>query len=113
MRERYEEELKKLNSEIIRMGKSIEIAIESSMIALMGRDKLAAKTVRENDEAIDGLEREIEALCMKLLLQEQPMATDLRLITADLKMITDMERIGDHACHIAEWVIFSVTGERK
>ena len=105
MRERYEEELKKLNSEIIRMGKSIEIAIESSMIALMGRDKLAAKTVRENDEAIDGLEREIEALCMKLLLQEQPMATDLRLITAALKMITDMERIGDHAVDVADLVL--------
>ena len=91
MRERYEEELRKLNISIINMGKMIEIAIESSMLALMGRDVEAAKQVAKNDEVINDMERDIEALCMKLLLQQQPMATDLRLITAALKMITDME----------------------
>ena len=105
MREKYEQELKKLNSAIINMGKMIEIAIESSMIALMGRDTEAAKTVGQNDEAINEMEREIEAQCMKLLLQQQPMATDLRMITAALKMITDMERIGDHAADISEMTI--------
>ena len=105
MRERYEKELRKLNSLIISMGKMIEIAIESSMIALMGRDVDAAREVAKNDEAINEMEREIESLCLKLLLQQQPVAADLRHITAALKMITDMERIGDHAVDIADLVL--------
>lgn len=105
MRDKYQEDLEKLNANILKMGKMIEIAIESSVIALMGRDIQAASTVSENDEAIDNMEREIEALCMKLLLQQQPVATDLRVITAALKMVTDMERIGDHAADIAELVL--------
>lgn len=87
------------------MGKMIEVAIESTILALMGRDVEAAKTVHANDENIDNMEREIESLCMRLLLQQQPMATDLRFITAALKMITDMERIGDHAVDIADLVL--------
>ena len=105
MRDKYQEDLEKLNSNILKMGKMIEIAIESTVIALMGRDIQAASTVSENDEAIDNMEREIEALCMKLLLQQQPVATYLRVITAALKMVTDMERIGDHAADIAELVL--------
>lgn len=105
MRDKYQEDLEKLNANILKMGKMIEIAIESTVIALMGRDIQAAATVSENDEAIDNMEREIEALCMKLLLQQQPVATDLRVITAALKMVTDMERIGDHAADIAELVL--------
>lgn len=105
MRDKYQEDLEKLNANILKMGKMIEIAIESTVIALMGRDVQAAATVSENDEAIDNMEREIEALCMKLLLQQQPVATDLRVITAALKMVTDMERIGDHAADIAELVL--------
>ena len=105
MRDKYQEDLEKLNANILKMGKMIEIAIESTVIALMGRDIQAASTVAENDEAIDNMEREIEALCMKLLLQQQPVATDLRVITAALKMVTDMERIGDHAADIAELVL--------
>lgn len=105
MRDKYQEDLEKLNANILKMGKMIEIAIESTVIALMGHDVQAASTVSENDEAIDNMEREIEALCMKLLLQQQPVATDLRVITAALKMVTDMERIGDHAADIAELVL--------
>ena len=105
MRDKYQEDLEKLNANILKMGKMIEIAIESTVIALMGRDIQAASTVSENDEAIDNMEREIEALCMKLLLQQQPVATDLRVITAALKMVTDMERIGDHAADIAELIL--------
>ena len=105
MRDKYQEDLEKLNANILKMGKMIEIAIESTVIALMGRDVQAASTVSENDEAIDNMEREIEAFCMKLLLQQQPVATDLRVITAALKMVTDMERIGDHAADIAELVL--------
>lgn len=105
MRDKYQEDLEKLNANILKMGKMIEIAIESSVLALMGRDIQQAATVSENDEAIDNMEREIEGLCMKLLLQQQPVATDLRVITAALKMVTDMERIGDHASDIAELVL--------
>lgn len=105
MRDKYQEDLEKLNANILKMGKMIEIAIESTVLALMGRDIQQAATVSENDEAIDNMEREIEGLCMKLLLQQQPVATDLRVITAALKMVTDMERIGDHASDIAELVL--------
>lgn len=105
MREKYEIQLAQLNSSVLSMGKMIEVAIESTILALMGRDVEAAKTVHANDENIDNMEREIESLCMRLLLQQQPMATDLRFVTAALKMITDMERIGDHAVDIADLVL--------
>lgn len=105
MREKYEIQLAQLNSSVLSMGKMIEVAIESTILALMGRDVEAAKTVHANDENIDNMEREIESLCMRLLLQQQPMATDLRFITAALRMITDMERIGDHAVDIADLVL--------
>lgn len=105
MREKYEIQLAQLNSSVLSMGKMIEVAIESTILALMGRDVEAAKTIHANDENIDNMEREIESLCMRLLLQQQPMATDLRFITAALKMITDMERIGDHAVDIADLVL--------
>ena len=105
MREKYEIQLAQLNSSVLSMGKMIEVAIESTILALMGRDVEAAKTVHANDENIDNMEREIESLSMRLLLQQQPMATDLRFITAALKMITDMERIGDHAVDIADLVL--------
>lgn len=105
MREKYEIQLAQLNSSVLSMGRMIEVAIESTILALMGRDVEAAKTVHANDENIDNMEREIESLCMRLLLQQQPMATDLRFITAALKMITDMERIGDHAVDIADLVL--------
>lgn len=105
MREKYEIQLAQLNSSVLSMGKMIEVAIESTILALMGRDVEAAKTVHANDENIDNMEREIESLCMRLLLQQQPMATDLRFITSALKMITDMERIGDHAVDIADLVL--------
>ena len=105
MRERYAEELRKLNCSIVSMGKMIEIAIQSSVLALMGRDRDAAAQVSKNDDAINAMERDIESQCMRLLLHEQPMATDLRMITAALKMITDMERIGDHAVDIADLVL--------
>ena len=105
MRNKYEEEFQRLNGSLINMGKMIEIAIENSMVALMGSDKDVAKQISENDENINKLERDIESLCIKLLLQQQPVATDLRVVTAALKMITDMERIGDHAVDIADLVI--------
>lgn len=104
MRERYDEELRKLNVSIITMGRMIEVAIESSILALMSLDKDACDTIIQKDSEIDDKEREIETLCVKLLLQQQPIASDLRFITAALKMITDMERIGDHAGDIADLI---------
>lgn len=105
MRNKYEEQLERLNTSIVQMGRAVEIAIESTMLTLMGRDEDAAKSVRQNDDAIDDMERDIEGQCMKVLLQQQPVAGDLRVITAALKMITDMERIGDHAVDIADLVL--------
>lgn len=102
MREKFEEELRKLNTAIITMGNMIEVAIESSILALMAHDADAADAIIRADDAIDEKEKEIEQLCIKLLLQQQPLATDLRLITAALKMVTDMERIGDHAGDVAD-----------
>lgn len=102
MREKYEEELRRLNTAIITMGKMIEVAIESSILALMAHDAEAADAIVGADNAIDEKEKEIEQMCIKILLQQQPMATDLRLVTAALKMVTDMERIGDHAGDVAD-----------
>ncbi len=102
MREKYEEELRHLNTAIITMGKMIEVAIESSILALMAHDVESADAVIKADDAVDEKEKEIEQLCIKLLLQQQPMAADLRFITAALKMVTDMERIGDHAGDVAD-----------
>ena len=101
----YEAELKNLNANIIKIGKRIEVAIENSVVALLGRDTATAKVIATNDDKIDDMEKDIESQCLRLLLQQQPMASDLRIITAALKMITDMERIGDHAADIADLII--------
>ena len=106
MRNRFDEQLFELNRELIEMGAMCEEAIASAAKALStGNMELAAK-VRANGAAIDQMERDIEGRCMKLLLHQQPVARDLRLISAALKMITDMERIGDQAEDIAEIVTF-------
>lgn len=88
------------------MGSMIEKSIEKSVVALVTQNVEKAKDVIAFDAEIDRQEREIESLCMKLLLQQQPVARDLRLISSALKMITDMERIGDQAADIAELAIF-------
>ena len=105
MRNRFDEQLFELNREIIEMGAMCEEAIASACKALSTGDTELANKVRENGSAIDQMERDIESRCMKLLLHQQPVARDLRLISAALKMITDMERIGDQAEDIAEIVL--------
>ncbi|MGN0482219.1 MAG: phosphate signaling complex protein PhoU [Lachnospiraceae bacterium] len=102
MRERFEKQLEMLNQELIQMGTLIEQAIGMAVRALVNQDVEAAKEAIAFDEEIDRQEHEIEMLCMRLLLQQQPVAKDLRLVSAALKMITDMERIGDHAADISE-----------
>mgnify|MGYP002577084187 CR=1 FL=1 len=105
MRNRFDRQLEQLNNELINMGSLIEEAIEMAITALMKQDAKKAKEIVDFDEEIDEKEREIESLCLKLLLQQQPVAKDLRQISAALKMITDMERIGDHAADISEMTI--------
>ena len=106
MRNRFDQQLYELNREIIEMGAMCEEAIASAAKALTMGDLTLADKVRTNGAAIDQMERDIEGRCMKLLLHQQPVARDLRLISAALKMITDMERIGDQAEDIAEIVTF-------
>ena len=106
MRNRFDRQLKKLNDELIDMGSMIEKSIEKALVALVTQNVEKAQEVIAYDLEIDRQEREIESLCMKLLLQQQPVARDLRLISSALKMITDMERIGDQAADIAELAIF-------
>ena len=105
MRNRFDRQLVQLNNELIEMFCMIEKAISDTVKALVNQDIELASNVIEYDEEIDHQEREIEQLCLKLLLQQQPVAKDLRLISAALKMITDMERIGDHATDISEITI--------
>ena len=104
MRSRFDEQLTRLNAEIIDMGTLIEHAIEESVQALSSRDVVRARKVIALDRDVDQKEREVENQCLKLLLQQQPVARDLRFISAALKMITDMERIGDQAADVAEIV---------
>ena len=106
MRNRFDEQLHMLNHELLEMGALIERAIRSATDALVKQDAEAALQAIAADKEVDQAERVIESLCMKLLLQQQPVARDLRLISSALKMITDMERIGDQASDIAELVIY-------
>ena len=106
MRNRFDEQLHALNHELLEMGSLIERAIRSATDALIRQDGEAALQALSADKEVDQAERDIESLCLKLLLQQQPVAKDLRLISSVLKMITDMERIGDQASDIAELVIY-------
>ncbi len=102
MRNRFDRQLTQLNNEMIAMGVQISQAIGLAINALLSQNKEKAKEAIQFDQEIDHKEREIESLCLKLLLSQQPVARDLRQISAALKMITDMERIGDHAADISE-----------
>lgn len=102
MRVQFNAQMETLNNELIKMGELIEKAIEMAVTALIKQDTELAQQAIDFDEVIDNQEKEIESLCMKLLLRQQPVAKDLRLISSALKMITDMERIGDHASDISE-----------
>ena len=106
MRSRFDEQLALLNKEMIEMGALCEEVIALASKALTEADPELAQRVAPLDAEIDQKERNIESLCLKLLLQQQPVARDLRQISAALKMITDMERIGDQAEDIAEIIQF-------
>ena len=102
MRNRFDEQLNNLNNELITMGALCEEAISSAVKLLIDNDVKMKENVLDADKQIDQKERDIETLCMKLLMQQQPVASDLRTISSALKMISDMERIGDQASDIAE-----------
>ena len=102
MRNKFEEQLEKLHVEMIQMGALCEYAISAAAEALIHSDAALAAAAEEAEREIDQKEREVENLCLKLLLQQQPVARDLREISAALKMISDLERIGDQAADIAE-----------
>lgn len=102
MRDRFNEQLEQLNVELIKMGALCEEAISAAAKALLEGDAALRETAAAAEREIDQKERDIESLCMKLLLQQQPVARDLRTISSALKMISDMERIGDQAADIAE-----------
>ena len=106
MRRRFDEELQLLNKKLIEMGAQCEEVIRLAAAALTDGRTEQVQKVKPMDAEIDRMERDIESLCLKLLLQQQPVARDLRQISAALKMITDMERIGDQAEDIAEIVTF-------
>ena len=110
MRNRFDQQLELLNEQLTRMGELCEVAIGKATTALKEGSMEQAQKVIEADEEIDQAEADIERLCLKLLLQQQPVARDLRQISAALKMITDMERIGDQAEDIAE---IAATAKKK
>ena len=105
MRNRFDQQLELLNKQLIHMGELCEESIVKATTALKEGSMEQAEKVRIADEEIDQAETDIERLCLRLLLQQQPVARDLRQISAALKMITDMERIGDQASDIAEIII--------
>jgi len=105
MRSKFDEQLALMKNELIQMGALCEEAISLAAKALTEGDKTLAEKVGPLDGEIDQMERDIESLCLKLLLQQQPVARDLRQISAALKIITDMERIGDQASDIAEIIL--------
>ena len=111
MRSKFDQQLALLNEELTQMGETCAKAIGLAAQALENQDAATAAPVAELEEQTNEQERSIEALCLKLLLQQQPVARDLRQISAALKMITDLERIGDQAENIAEIVISGQVNE--
>jgi phosphate transport system protein len=107
MSNKFDEQLDLLKTQMIQMGALCEEAIASATKALINGDMELAKKVITKDEDIDHKEKEIESICLKLLLQHQPVARDLRQISSALKMITDMERIGDQAADISEIIMLA------
>ena len=105
MRNKFNEQLLELNKEMIEMGNKIIDSIKMAIAALESSDTEKAKMIMEGDAEIDRLQKKIENICFNLLIQQQPVATDLRNVPAAMKMVTDMERIGDHAADISEITI--------
>lgn len=102
MRSKFDEQLGKLNNEMIDMGSLIISNIASAIKAMKSKDRELALEIMKKDVEVDSAQKRIEGICFNLLIQQQPVARDLRTVTAAMKMVTDMERIGDHAADISE-----------
>jgi len=111
MRSKFHEQLTLLNNTLIEMGEIVEQTIGEAITALETQDIELAQKIIASDDIIDDKEEEIESLCLKIILQQQPVASDLRLVSAAMKIITDLERIGDHATDISEMTIL-LTGKQ-
>ena len=109
MRKLFDEELEKLNVDLTKMGHLVELAIENMIDAFKHQDKTLAKEIITNDRLINDMERTVESRAFNLILRQQPIATDLRNVTTALKIVTDLERIGDQAADIAE-IIMNLKG---
>ncbi len=105
MRSKFDEQLLELNKVMVEMGNKIVDSISKAIKALSEQNQELAKKIMEEDSHIDNLQKKIEGICFNLLIQQQPVAKDLRTVTAAMKMVTDMERIGDHAADISEMTI--------
>lgn len=101
----FEHELQLLKENLVEMGHLIEVAIEKTLAAFEGQNEALANEIIQEDRNINDIEKTIEARCLSLILKQQPVARDLRIVTTALKVVTDMERIGDHAADIAELII--------
>ena len=101
----FENELQLLRDNLTEMGHLIEDAIEKCMHAFETQDEILAREIVEGDRNVNDIEKTIEARCLSLILKQQPVARDLRIVTTALKVVTDMERIGDHAADIAELIL--------
>ena len=105
MRRNFEEQLESLNNSLTEMGKLVESRIEKANKALIDQDVALAESVIAADDDIDNLEKEIESQCLRIIMQQQPVARDLRNVSSILRITTDLERIGDHATDISELVL--------
>lgn len=101
----FEHELQLLRENLIEMGQLIEGAIEKTLVAFERQDEIQANEIIQGDRNINDIEKTIEARCLSIILKQQPVARDLRIVTTALKVVTDMERIGDHAADIAELIL--------
>ena len=107
MRSKFDEQLRLLNQEMMYMGTMIEDSIQKAIDALIDQNAELAKKIMNSDNDVDHEQKKIENICFNLLMQQQPVAKDLRVISAAMKMVTDMERIGDQTSDIAEIIISS------
>ena len=113
MRNRFDDQLAQLNDSLIEMGIIVEKAIADAIKALIERDVTLATQIIASDDGIDNKEKDIEHSCLKLLMLQQPVARDLRLVSSILKIVTDLERIGDHASDISEITVLLVKGNYR
>ena len=109
MRKEFDNELNKLTVDLTKMAHLVETAIENMIDAFKNEDKVLAKEIITNDRLVNDMERTIESRSFNLILRQQPIASDLRKVTSALKIVTDLERIGDQAADIAE-IIINING---